>query len=94
MAIQSWADETTKAVFEGRNPRRFPANLIPAARRKMLQLNGAVRVEDMLAPPGNRLHALTGDRQGQWSVSVNDQYRLCFVWGPNGPENVEITDYH
>lgn len=53
-----------------------------------------MRVEDLAAPPGNRLHKLSGDRGGQWSLSVNDQFRICFVWGANGPEDVEFVDYH
>jgi proteic killer suppression protein len=94
MMIQSFRDEATKEVFEGRSPRRFPANLLAATRRKLFQLDAAVVVEDMRAPPGNRLEALKGDRDGQWSVRVNDQYRVCFVWGPQGPELVEFVDYH
>lgn len=92
--IQSFKDETTKAVFEGKQPRRFPATALGAARRKLFQLHAAARIEDMRIPPGNRLEALQGDRAGQWSVRINDQYRLCFTWGENGPENVELVDYH
>ena len=93
--IQSWKSEATKAVFEGGKPRKgFPADLVKAARRRLQQIDSAVSVDDLKAPPGNRLHMLTDDRAGQWSVSVNDQFRICFVWGPNGPEDVEFTDYH
>ncbi|CAN7618142.1 type II toxin-antitoxin system RelE/ParE family toxin [Phenylobacterium sp. LjRoot164] len=92
--IQGFEDETTKEVFEGRVPRRFPTNVFQAARRKLLQLDAAAVVEDMRIPPGNRLEALQGDRAGQWSVRVNDQYRICFIWGPRGPANVEFVDYH
>jgi proteic killer suppression protein len=64
------------------------------ALRKLVQLDLAVRLDDLKAPPGNRLEALSGDRKGQWSIRVNDQYRICFRWSPEGPENVEIVDYH
>lgn len=92
--IQSFHDEATKDVFEGRLQRRFPQNVFAAARRKLLQLDAAVMVEDMRIPPGNRLELLRGDRAGQWSVRINDQYRICFTWGPSGPEDVEFVDYH
>ncbi len=92
--IQSFQDEATKQVFEGRQPRRFPTQVFAAARRKLLQLHAAAVIEDMRIPPGNRLEALQGDRVGQWSVRVNDQYRICFVWGEKGPEQVEFVDYH
>ncbi len=92
--IQSWKDNALAQVMAGRSPRGFPAALLSSARRKLFQLDGATRIEDLRTPPGNRLHELTGDRAGQWSISVNDQYRLCFTWGPNGPENVEFVDYH
>ena|SRR5665213_2559487 len=92
--IQGWRDERAKAVFEGRNPGKgFPGDLIGPARRRLAQLNAAVAVEDMRAPPGNALHRLTDDRDGQWTVKVNDQFRICFVWGANGPDAVEIVDY-
>ncbi|MGZ8364297.1 MAG: type II toxin-antitoxin system RelE/ParE family toxin [Caulobacteraceae bacterium] len=92
--IQNWKSKDAKAVFEGRTPKGFPADLAKAARRRLAQLDAAVRVEDMRSPPGNRLHPLTGDRAGQWPVSVNDQFRVCFVWGDAGPEQVEFVDYH
>ncbi len=92
--IQSWKDDALAQVMAGRSPRGFPATVLSSTRRKLFQLDGATRIEDLRSPPGNRLHELTGDRAGQWSISVNDQYRLCFVWGPNGPENVEFVDYH
>lgn len=60
----------------------------------LARLDAAASIEDMRSPPGNRLHALTGDRVGEWSVSVNDQYRITFRWGPQGPEDVWFGDYH
>lgn len=92
--IQSWKDETLAQVMAGRSPKGFPSTLLPSARRKLFQLDSATRIEDLRTPPGNRLHELTGDRTGQWSISVNERYRLCFAWGPNGPEDVEFVDYH
>jgi proteic killer suppression protein len=81
-------------VFEGRAPRGFPADLVRATRRRLGYLHAALRLEDLNAPPGNRLHPLTGDRLGQHSISVNDKFRICFVWTPEGPSEVECVDYH
>ena len=64
------------------------------ALRKLVQLDLAASLSDMRAPPGNRLEALGGDRKGQWSIRINDQFRICFRWSEEGPENVEIVDYH
>ena len=64
------------------------------ARRKMLMLNAAVQLADLAAPPGNRLHTLEGDRKGQFSISINDQWRICFEWNEGNASHVEITDYH
>ena len=74
--------------------RRFPADLIRATQRKLAMLDAAIRLEDLRAPPANRLEALEGDRAGQHSIRVNDQFRLCFVWTAAGPEAVEFVDYH
>ena len=92
--IQSWKDKRTREVFEGRSPKGFPADLVRAARRRLFQLDAAHVLEDLKDPPGNRLHALVEDRRGQWSISVNRQFRICFVWGAQGPEDVELVDYH
>jgi proteic killer suppression protein len=92
--IQSFRDARTEAVFKGEAPKGFPGDLISVTRRRLAQLNAAAAVDDLRVPPGNRLHRLTGDRDGQWSISVNDQFRICFMWGANGPEQVEFVDYH
>ncbi|MEO6378734.1 MAG: type II toxin-antitoxin system RelE/ParE family toxin [Caulobacteraceae bacterium] len=92
--IQSWKTKAALEVFQGRSPKGFPANLVKATRRRLQQLDAAAAIGDLKAPPGNRLHELSDDRNGQWSISVNDQFRICFVWGESGPENVEFTDYH
>ena len=92
--IQSWRGSEAKAVFEGRIPKGFPTDLVKATRRRLAQLDAATEVENLRSPPGNRLHRLSEDRQGQWSISVNDQFRICFVWSEHGPEQVEFVDYH
>lgn len=92
--IASFADKRTAAVFAGLVPKRFPAELVAVARRKLALLDQARRLEDLRAPPGNRLEALRGDRSGQHSIRINDQWRLCFAWTEDGPAGVEIVDYH
>ncbi len=95
MAIQSFKDERAKAISEGEHPgKRFPADLIRVARRKMAMLKDATSLNDLRFPPGNRLEALSGDRQGQHSIRVNDQFRLVFIWTDTGPADVEFIDYH
>ena len=74
--------------------RTCPEQLWAVTRRKLDQLNAAVSVDSLRIPPGNRLEALHGDRAGQYSIRINDQFRVCFVWTTEGPERVEITDYH
>ena len=91
--IVSFRDSDTEALASGRRVKRFVA-IESVARRKLRQLEIAGRLDDLRIPPGNRLEALKGDRKGQHSVRINDQYRVCFVWTPAGPENVEIVDYH
>jgi proteic killer suppression protein len=92
--IKQFADAATEAVFRGESPKGFPAQILRAAERKLMLLNYAKMLTDLRLPPGNRLHALTGDRKGQHAISINDQYRLCFVWREDGVYQVEITDYH
>ena len=91
--IVSFRDTDTQALASGLPVRRF-ANIESVARRKLRQLQIAGRLDDLRVPPGNRLEALKGDRGGQHSIRVNDQYRVCFRWTAAGPENVEIVDYH
>ena len=95
MAIQSFKDKQCEAIFNRRNPgRRFPADLIRVTQRKLEMLNAAQALTDLWAPPNNRLEQLQGDRAGQHSIRVNDQFRLCFKWTPAGPKEVEFVDYH
>ena len=83
----------TQALSRGERVKRF-ANIAAVARRKLRQLEIAGRLDDLRVPPGNRLEALTGDRAGQHSIRVNDQFRVCFRWTGTGAEDVEIVDYH
>ena len=92
--IRSFRNKTTEAVFDGEQPKGFPSDLLGVARRKLRYLNAAVDLADLRSPPGNRLEALVGDRKGQHSIRVNDQFRVCFVWTSEGPIDVEIVDYH
>jgi proteic killer suppression protein len=92
--IQSFRDRRTGAVFLGEKPKDLPPDILRTAYRKLLQLHAAGHVDEMRAPPGNRLEQLKGDRAGQWSVRINDQWRICFDWIEGHAENVEIVDYH
>jgi toxin HigB-1 len=92
--IRNFQDKTTEAIFNGESPKGFPADLVKVARRKLRYLNAAHVLGDLRSPPGNRLEALEGNRKGQHSIRVNDQFRVCFVWTPEGPAEVEIVDYH
>jgi proteic killer suppression protein len=92
--IKSFRDDATEAIFNDEVRRGFPANLVKVARRKLGYLDAATSLLDLMVPPGNRLEALKGDRAGQHSIRVNDQYRICFVWTDEGPKEVEFTDYH
>ena len=92
--IRSFGERRTAAVFAGKSPKGFPADLVRPARRKLVLLDLAARLEELRQPPGNRLEALRGDRDGQHSIRVNDQWRICFVWSETGAWEVEIVDYH
>lgn len=96
--IQSFADRGTLDVFNGIASRRAraacPVNLWAVARRKLDQLVVAHSLDDLTAPPANRLELLKGDRKGQHSIRINDQFRICFRWTTDGPSDVEIVDYH
>lgn len=91
--IKSFKDADTETLFRLGRVRRF-VNIERAALRKLKQLDLARRIEDMRAPPANRLEKLSGNRAGQWSVRINDQFRICFRWTASGAEDVEIVDYH
>ncbi len=91
--IKTFADKDTESLFQGARTRRF-ANIEGPARRKLEYLDATVVLDDLRAPPGNRLEALKGDRAGQHSIRVNDQFRICFRWKHGDAYEVEITDYH
>lgn len=93
--ILGWKSAAAEAIFEGRNPGKgFPADLVKITRRKLARLSAAAALNDLRVPPGNNLEALAGNRKGQHSIRVNDQFRICFTWTPEGPTDVEFTDYH
>ena len=96
--IKSFATAGTEDVFNGRNTKEArkicPRDLWRVAARKLEQLDSVGQLEELRIPPGNRLEALTRDRKGQFSVRINEQYRVCFVWTNEGPDDVEIADYH
>ena len=92
--IRSFKDRVTEAVFNGQCPKGFQADIFPIARRKLGMLDAARTLTALRIPPANRLEALKGDRKGQHSIRINDQWRVCFRWTELGPEAVEIVDYH
>ncbi|ABS17447.1 type II toxin-antitoxin system RelE/ParE family toxin [Brucella anthropi] len=92
--IRSYKDARTEAVAAGKAPKGFPADLIRTTVRKLTMIDSAVILDDLRSPPGNRLEALKGDRKGQHSIRINDQWRICFVWTDAGAEQIEIVDYH
>jgi proteic killer suppression protein len=92
--IQSFRCPETEKIFHGVRSRKLPIDIQDTARRKLRYVHRAVTLDDLRVPPGNRLEALRGDRMGQHSIRINDQWRICLVWGPHGPEGVEIVDYH
>ena len=92
--LRSFADDRTEDVWSRRRVAKFGADLQKAAYRKLLILDAADTLRDCNTPPGNRLEKLSGDRTEQYSIRINDQFRICFNWTDGGPENIEITDYH
>lgn len=91
--IESFRDKDAQRLFDDRPAPKYE-RIERVARRKLLMLHRAVRVDDLRAPPGNRLEALKGDRAGQWSIRINDQWRICFRWTDGRAFDVEIVDYH
>jgi proteic killer suppression protein len=92
--IEGFRDKRAAAVFLGKMPKGFPTAIATVARRKLRMLDAASSLDDLRAPPANRLEALKDDRAGQHSIRINDQWRVCFVWRDGGAHDVEIVDYH
>ncbi|HNU69124.1 MAG TPA: type II toxin-antitoxin system RelE/ParE family toxin [Myxococcota bacterium] len=92
--IGSFKSRDTERLFRREHTRAFPAEIARSALRKLLMLDAAVRLDDLRAPPGNRLEALKADRAGQFSIRVNDRWRICFEWSGGTAEHVELVDYH
>ncbi|MCY3564402.1 MAG: type II toxin-antitoxin system RelE/ParE family toxin [Acidimicrobiia bacterium] len=92
--IRSYRNRDTQAVAERRRVRKLPEDIQRRAQRKLMILNNAMNLEDLRIPPGNRLKALSGDRAGQHSIRINDQWRICFLWIDGNAYQVEIVDYH
>jgi toxin HigB-1 len=92
--LATFADPETALIWSGQRSRRFPPDIQAGALRKLRLLHSARRLDDLRVPPGNRLEALKGQRQGQHSIRVNNQWRICFIWKDNNAHQVEIVDYH
>jgi proteic killer suppression protein len=92
--IESFASDETRKIFLGSVSSKLPKEIQRTARRKLIYLDDAEDLQDLLAPPGNRLEKLKGTRSGQYSIRINDQWRICFEWVDNKARNVEIVDYH
>jgi len=92
--IKSFRDKETERLFQRHFSKRLPPNLHRLAWRKLVQIDAAERLDDLRAPPGNRLEKLSGDRAGQYSIRINDRWRICFEWHDGDAYEVEITDYH
>ena len=92
--IRSIHDDETNKVWKGEFSRKLPVQIQSVARRKLRMINNAKCIDDLRIPPSNRLEILKGNRKGQWSIRINDQWRVCFVWNDGHAECVEVCDYH
>jgi Plasmid maintenance system killer protein len=92
--IKTFADKETERIFSGRFSRKLPHTIQPVVLRKLTMLHGAAKLEFLRVPPANRLEKLSGNRKGQWSIRINDQWRICFRWHDGDAYDVEIVDYH
>ena len=92
--IRSFGDKETARIWRGQRSRKFPADLQERGLRKLRQIDASLTLEDLRNPPGNQLEALRADRAGQWSIRINDQWRVCFRWSDGEAHDVEIVDYH
>ena len=92
--IRSFKGRLTASIDDGSVKKGFPGDLVRRAQQLLTIMDAAAELNDLRSPPGNRLEKLSGDREGQHSIRINKQWRICFVWTDAGPENVEVTDYH
>jgi proteic killer suppression protein len=92
--IRSFGQPTTERLWHREHVKALDQRIVRVALRKLAILDAATTLDDLRVPPGNRLEALKGDRKGQYSIRINDQWRICFIWKDSGPEMVEIVDYH
>jgi len=94
MTINNFTDKEAAKLFVGQFSRKLPQHIQRRAMRRLVQLDGAAELQDLKLPPSNRLEQLQGDRKGQFSIRINQQYRVCFIWENGNAHNVEIVDYH
>ena len=94
IVIVGFKSEETKFIFDGFVSLEYPYDIQKVALRKLLLIDAATSISDLRVPPGNRLEELVGDRKGQYSIRINDQWRICFIWNENNADEVEIVDYH
>ncbi len=92
--IKTFADKETEKLFKRKFSKKLPTKIQYLARRKLVMIDAATAIEDLRSPPGNRLEKLSGNRKGQYSIRINDQWRICFVWKSGHAYQVEVTDYH
>lgn len=92
--IRSLKGRIAESLAAGKRPKGFPADIVARAENKLAMIDAAARLDDLKAPPGNRLEALRGDRRGSHSIRINDQWRICLIWRKDGAHEVEIVDYH
>jgi proteic killer suppression protein len=92
--IRTFKDDETQKIYQRERSRRLPPEIQRVALRKLRMINNAININDLRVPPANRLEKLSGTREGQYSIRINDQWRICFEWRSSDAFNVEITDYH
>jgi proteic killer suppression protein len=92
--VKSFKDDETRKIYQRERSRKLPVDIQQVALRKLRMINNAINLADLRIPPANRLEKLSGNREGQYSIRINDQWRICFEWRSSDAFNVEITDYH
>jgi len=92
--IKNFKDEETQKIYQRQRSRKLPSDIQQVALRKLRMINNSITINDLRVPPANRLEKLSGNRAGQWSIRINDQWRVCFRWEGSDALDVEITDYH